>query len=111
MSDHVTSDTIVAEPTVLGRVIEVHRLTWDNSDGLSFDLYDKATGHCLTVDGSYDDQPGEDEIAEALRGGMDSEATCRICATKIIADGHLFGAVSTGKNPWCCNGCWDERLR
>jgi hypothetical protein len=24
---------------------------------------------------------------------------------------HVIGAAKPGSNPWCCDNCWDERLR
>ena len=35
---------IVGQHTVRGRVFEVERIEWTNTDGLSFDVYDTATG-------------------------------------------------------------------
>lgn len=65
MSSKVTSDEVVARHPLYGHTFLVRRLTWNDSDGLSFDVYDEATGECLTA-GSYDDEPGPDDIEELL---------------------------------------------
>jgi hypothetical protein len=55
--DRITSETTVATPTVEGRKLRIVRLTWSESVGLSFEVYDMETGVCLTEDGAYDEMP------------------------------------------------------
>jgi hypothetical protein len=55
--DRITSEQIVATPTIEGRKLKIVRLTWSDSVGLSFEAYDTATGTCLTEDGAYDEMP------------------------------------------------------
>lgn len=70
-----TSETVVATHTVRGREYEVTRLTWRDTNGLSFDVTDKVTGESLN-DESFDTQPGPDEIAVLLdEDGTDVEIT------------------------------------
>jgi hypothetical protein len=128
--------TMVGRHTVRNRVFEVERIEWTNSDGLSFDVYDKATGALLTQE-SFDDEPGAAQIEELLdRLGDDLDAGrldpwffdqaqlrsilrhwhgeyghCRVCGLEAGPDHHLAGAVPVGENPVVCDQCWDERLR
>jgi hypothetical protein len=36
---------------------------------------------------------------------------CRFCHHAVGVEAHLVGAASPGANRWCCDACWDERLR
>jgi hypothetical protein len=58
----ITSRTTVSHPVANGRRLRVERLTWNDIEDLSYEVYDDMTGACLTEDGAYDDMPG----AEAL---------------------------------------------
>lgn len=57
--------TIVGRHTVRHRVFEVERIEWKNTDGLSFDVHDVATGALLTQE-SLDDEPGPVDIEDLL---------------------------------------------
>ncbi|MFE0472637.1 hypothetical protein ACFW2V_13580 [Streptomyces sp. NPDC058947] len=66
MGDRVTSERRVGTLAVDGRVLDVVRLTWRGSPGLSFDVVDSATGDVLTMDESFDEYPTEDQVRELL---------------------------------------------
>jgi hypothetical protein len=75
MGNNIADQRTVATVAVRGRTFGVERVAWTNSDGLSFDVTDVATGRCLTAE-SYDEQPGAadietllDRLAEDLDGG------------------------------------------
>jgi hypothetical protein len=128
--------TTVARHTVRNRVFDVERIDWRNTDGLSFDVYDVATGVLLTPQ-SLDDEPGPAEIEDLLdRLAEEFEADtldplffpemdlrtilrrwngayghCRICGLQAGPDYHLAGGIPNGENPIVCDQCWDERLR
>jgi hypothetical protein len=127
---------VVGRHTVRRRVFEVEQIEWTNSDGLSFDVYDLATGVLLTQE-SFDDEPGVAAIADLLdRLGEELDAGlldpwffdqarlrailrrwhgaygfCRVCGLEAGPDHHLAGGAPGGENPVVCDECWDERLR
>src|SRR5581483_3812687 len=132
---NVQRRTIVGRHTVRGRVFEVERIQWKNSDGLSFDVHDVATGALLTQE-SLDDEPGPADIADLLdrlaeeldadtldpmffdemqlrtilRRWNGAYGLCRLCNLQAGPDYHLAGATAPGQNPIVCDGCWDDRL-
>ncbi|WP_067826065.1 hypothetical protein [Actinomadura kijaniata] len=61
MKQRITSETIVATHDIDGRRVQVQRLTWSGTSGLSFDVLDAATGAYLT-DESFDTCPDETQI-------------------------------------------------
>lgn len=71
MGDRVTSERRVGTLTVDGRVLDIMRLTWRDSPGLSFDVVDSATGDLLTMDESFDEHPTEDQVRELLAAQPD----------------------------------------
>jgi hypothetical protein len=133
---NVKRRTIVGRHTVRNRVFEVERIEWNDSHGLSFDVYDLPTGALLTVE-SFDDEPGVADIEDLLdRLGDELDAGqldpwffdqpalrailrrwdgaygfCGFCGLEAGPDHHLAGGVSPGENPVVCDECWDERLR
>ncbi|RNG29805.1 hypothetical protein [Streptomyces botrytidirepellens] len=73
MGDKVTSERVVDTHHVQGRTLEVHRLTWRDAHGISYDVVDTTTGTLLT-DESLDDPPTLDQLHELLKdkdGGSD----------------------------------------
>lgn len=40
-----------------------------------------------------------------------AEIFCRFCSSEPGPKAHRIGAAESGTNPWCCDSCWDERLR
>jgi hypothetical protein len=72
MSDRPTSEMVVGTATVNGRELEIVRLTWSNTPGLSYDVYDKATGNCLTEE-SFGDYPTEEQINAAVKDAEDDD--------------------------------------
>ena len=66
MGDKVNSERLVGTHTVRGRTLEVHRLTWRDAPGLSYDVVDEATGELLTIDESFDEAPTLDQLHELL---------------------------------------------
>lgn len=133
---NVKRRTIVGRHTVRHRVFEVERIEWKNTDGLSFDVHDVATGALLTHE-SLDDEPGPTDIADLLdrladeldadrldpmffgemqlrtilRHWNGAYGFCGFCGLQAGPDYHLAGAVPPGENPIVCDDCWDERLR
>jgi hypothetical protein len=71
MSDRPTSEMVVGTATVNGRELEIVRLTWRDSPGLSFDVYDRYTGQCFTEDGSLDDPPTEEQLTAIVKQAED----------------------------------------
>lgn len=62
MSDRPTSEQVVGQATVQDRELEITRITWSDSPGLSYDVWDRKTGDCLTEDGSLDDYPTDEQL-------------------------------------------------
>jgi hypothetical protein len=103
----VTTERIVGEHTIHGVPVQVQSTTWRGEDGTSYDLI--AGGEVITEE-SWDEYPTEQQMAAALR--KQASEFCRFCTLGIIgASGHLIGNAEPGSNPWCCDDCWDERLR
>lgn len=65
MKQVAVSQAVVSTHAIDGREFNVERIVWTGTDGLSFDVYDTATGLCLTPE-SLDDEPGRTEIEELL---------------------------------------------
>jgi hypothetical protein len=59
------SREVVRTVRVRGRIFQIVRINWTDTDGLSFDVMDGATGLCLTS-ASFDYEPGVLDIAELL---------------------------------------------
>lgn len=36
---------------------------------------------------------------------------CRFCNKECKNEPHIIGIVADEENPYCCDDCWDERLR
>jgi hypothetical protein len=71
--------------TVGGIVIRVEESVWNGTGGRSFDVYRDSDGACLTTEGSFDEMPG-DELLAQLVGDFLSAAVvefwaCRGCGT------------------------------
>jgi hypothetical protein len=56
---------------VNGVEVRIQELVWNDTDGRSWDVYRVSDGQCLTMDHSFDDNPGDDEIAELLETPRD----------------------------------------
>ena len=82
MGDKVVSDTIVGKHTVGGRRLEVHRLTWREAPGLSYEVYDADTGADLTEQECFDHYPSHDQLA-ALVDALPSGRYCALCSKAI----------------------------
>ncbi|MET0711067.1 MAG: hypothetical protein ABWZ30_00985 [Jiangellaceae bacterium] len=65
MGNQVLSTETVQTLTVNKRVMQIDRTAWKNTDGLSFDVTDVATGQCLTVE-SFDEWPSAGTIENLL---------------------------------------------
>ncbi|MFB7836191.1 hypothetical protein [Streptomyces sp. NPDC056056] len=98
MSDTITSEHTVGEHTIHGRRVEVHRLTWRNHPGLSYDVIDTETGDLLTPDESFDDYPTEEQLTTIVEA--------RNTAGAHPYDGHeeCFGAHVTADGHADCDG-------
>jgi hypothetical protein len=114
---------------VAGRTIVVERTTWTNDPGLSFDLYLVETGDqgevltCLT-DESFDEYPSRERMREYLDyylgtgpepgppnlPNTERFSGCHFCGRN-TPPMRIIGMAGPDENPWCCDGCWDERLR
>lgn len=111
--------------TINSTEVRIEELVWNGTDGRSWDVYRVSDDFCLTMDGSFDNEPDDDEIAELITaprdelGYIDYDADpedtaghfCRFCSKNTGTEGHLIGMAEPGSNPWCCDDCWDERLR
>lgn len=62
---NVEDRAIVARHVIDGRALEVERIEWKDSDGLSFDVIDSTTRETINNE-SYDDEPDAGTIAELL---------------------------------------------
>ncbi|MER6520006.1 hypothetical protein ABT246_24520 [Streptomyces sp. NPDC001553] len=94
MSDNIASERIVGEHTVRGRRVDVHRLTWTNHPGLSFEVIDTETGDLLTEDESFDQYP----TLPQLEAVIDAHAAQ-------VEDGHnCFGAHFAADGYTDCDG-------
>ena len=56
---------------VNGVEVRIQELVWNDTDGRSWDVCRVSDGQCLTMDHSFDDNPGDDEIAELLEAPRD----------------------------------------
>lgn len=76
----------------------------------------------LEAEGPYPGIPPETDLRQRERAAWeryravldDSEsAFCRFCDKATGSTYHLVGAVlgDDSENPYCCDDCWDERLR
>lgn len=77
MGDKVISERLVGTHTVHGHTLEVHRLTWRDAPGLSYDVVDGATGALLTVAESFDDAPTLDQLNELLENQKSGNSSPR----------------------------------
>lgn len=120
MGDKVISEKPVGEYVIDGRHVEITRLVWRDTAGLSYDITDAETGDLLR-DESFDEHPTEEQVRDALADynspTEDEEdpspvGYCRFCKSAIApaSSGHLIHAAEDGSNPWCCDDCWDPRL-
>lgn len=66
MGDKVISEQLVDTHAVDGHTLEVHRLTWRDAPGLSYDVVHRATSELLTVDESFDNAPTLDQLHKLL---------------------------------------------
>jgi hypothetical protein len=79
-ADRITSETTVATPTVEGRTLRIDRLTWSESVGLSFEVYDTETGVCLTEDGAFDEMPTSLQLTALVQQAeRDGRFDCHQC--------------------------------
>ncbi|MFE8940995.1 hypothetical protein ACFYNX_26360 [Streptomyces sp. NPDC007872] len=88
-----TSEQMVGEHTIHGRRVEVHRLTWKNHPGLSYEVIDAETGALLTMDESFDDYPTEEQLATVVEANNAIEAQAgdgheECFGAHVTADGH-----------------------
>jgi hypothetical protein len=65
MLDKPASETVVASYEIDGRTFEVVRTTWRLSPKPSFDVHDKETRLCLTLDGLAD-KPTAEQVEHLL---------------------------------------------
>jgi hypothetical protein len=61
----VVSETETSR-VVDGKTYRIVRLAWNDTSGLSFDVYDES-GECLTDDESFDFSPTDDQIRDLLQ--------------------------------------------
>lgn len=74
MSSKVIARDTVATYDMFGRTFVVERLAWNDSDGLSFDVFDQATGYLLTMAESFDSEPSSERVAGLLTELLDNYA-------------------------------------
>ncbi|MFJ5635010.1 hypothetical protein ACIQF5_20525 [Streptomyces goshikiensis] len=90
MSDTIASEHIVGEHTIHDRPVEVHRLTWKNHPGLSYDVIDTETGDLLTTDESFDTYPTLQQLTTVVeaRNTADEDGHEECYGAHVTADGH-----------------------
>ena len=71
MSSHVIRTIDHGTRTVNGVEVRIEELWWNDSAGVSFDVYRTDNGECLTNDESFDEMPGDDAIADAIEADRD----------------------------------------
>lgn len=42
---------------------------------------------------------------------LGDDVYCAFCRHTCDDDAHIMGSATADENPWCCDDCWDERLR
>jgi hypothetical protein len=94
---NIADQRTVAGYTVNVRYFEVARITWRNSDGLSFDVTDQRTGLCLTP-ASLDHEPGAVQIADILET-LRSELEHGTLDHFYIGEEHHVREVTGGNEP------------
>ncbi|SEE71643.1 hypothetical protein SAMN05216532_8485 [Streptomyces sp. 2231.1] len=111
MGDRITSEELVEEAVIDGETLQVVRSTWRDAAGLSIDVY-RSDGTCLTDDGSLDDHPSLDDLRQLLEQARLTAHFCRFCGKQIRKTDppRIISMADSGTNPWCCAGCWDDRL-
>ena len=64
----ISSQQFIGTHRVRGYTVKVERITWNNSPGLSFDLYEQDENGDLELlnDESWDEYPTRDQMLEAL---------------------------------------------
>jgi hypothetical protein len=92
---------------VNGVEVRIQELVWNDTDGRSWDVYRVSDGQCLTMDHSFDGNPGDDEIAELLetprdRYGYEAQELRYIVQrpTHVVVDtidGYTFNKDASGE--------------
>ncbi|MFE4304818.1 hypothetical protein ACFRR6_01880 [Streptomyces sp. NPDC056891] len=100
MSDNIASEHTVGEHTIHGRRVEVHRLTWKNHPGLSFEVIDTETGDLLTETESFDHYPTTQQLTTVVEASNTTDAHAH------PGNGHedCFGAHFTADGYTDCDG-------
>ncbi|MGK5677625.1 hypothetical protein [Actinoplanes sp. URMC 104] len=62
----IRNQRTVAVHLINNRKVNVQRIAWHGTDGLSFDLYDDATGTCFTPE-SLDHEPSRERVEEIIK--------------------------------------------
>ncbi len=91
-----------------GQPYLIRELKWNRIEGRSYELVRVADDAVLTEDGSFDQYPTSEQIAEVLNGhGVDAElVSCTFCLTPVFLD-----IARRHDNGYVGSCCWDERLR
>ncbi|MEU6719845.1 hypothetical protein ABZ897_51040 [Nonomuraea sp. NPDC046802] len=106
------TEEIIGGHVVGGWPVAVRITTRPGVDGASYDLIDGDTLDLLTEGESFDAYPTEQQMRVILDEHDDGEAICcRFCQNRIHRNARRAGVIETGTNPYCCDDCWDERLR
>lgn len=115
MGNNIADQRIIDTVQVRGRWFDIERTVWINSDGLSFDVYDRETSQCLTVE-SYDTWPTGDDVealldnlAEGLDGIADLDDYFAddegVLANLVEILGRGMGLAPLPPVDWRCPGC------
>lgn len=101
MSHHHSRPRTVCQTSIQQRLLRVERIDWDGG-GSSFDVYDAATGTCLTDAESFDALPGPDELA----GLLDD-----LCPNAFDDEHDSCQITTDGGDGWdgYCGNCADRR--
>jgi hypothetical protein len=82
--------------TVSGVEVRVEESVWNGTDGRSFDVYRVSDGACLTAEGSLDEMPGDEDIAQLILEYPDTPVeywASRGCGTSYdTSDADMIGA-------------------
>lgn len=109
---NVSGRTVVRTVSVRGRAFDIELTTWRDSDRLSFDVKDVATGTMLTPE-SLDSEPGVADV-ESLLAGLERDLADGTLdpffdgtedALRSISCRHLDQMVSENDSRFHCHDC------
>lgn len=106
MSSHVTREIDRGTRTVNGVEVRIVELHWNDSSGLSFDVYRTEDDECLTMDESFDEMPGDDAIADLIEADRDAYGYRKLTAGHAL---HVLPVIGCASCEAISPGEWRER--